>query len=50
MSNGKDKVVEIVGIASAIISLVRLIVNLFGGEMKVKPHNENNTTGNTQPD
>jgi len=50
MSNGKDKVVEIVGIASAIIGFIRLIVNLFGGEIAVKPPRKDKPNGNTQPD
>jgi len=46
----KDEVVEIVGIATSIIGLIRLIVNLFGGELAVKPPKKHEKPTEQLPD
>jgi len=37
----KKEVVEIVGLASSVVALIRLIVGLFGGKSEIKkPHQQ----------
>lgn len=32
MANGKDKIIEITGIISAVIGVIKIIISLFGNE------------------